>query len=80
MYICLDCGEIFEEPKYYTEKHGLDTPPYEEYRGCPVCGGGYEGAKICDICKSYITDEYIVTSNNDIICENCYIKHTIGDD
>ena len=29
MYICLDCGRIFEIPRKHIETHGLDSPPYE---------------------------------------------------
>lgn len=42
LYRCLDCGYIFEEPVVWQESHGLDTPPYEEWSGCPRCRGGYE--------------------------------------
>lgn len=42
MYKCLDCDCIFENPKKFIERHGLDTPPYEEFFGCPVCGGSFE--------------------------------------
>lgn len=41
-YICFDCGEEFDTPKLYIETHGLDSPPYEKVRGCPVCGGAYD--------------------------------------
>lgn len=44
-YICLECGTEFDKPKRFTETHGLDTPPYETYTGCPVCGGAYEMRK-----------------------------------
>lgn len=29
MYVCLDCQKTFETPKYWMDKHGLDSPPYE---------------------------------------------------
>lgn len=41
MYVCLDCQKTFETPKYWMDKHGLDSPPYETWRGCPYCGGTY---------------------------------------
>lgn len=42
--ICLECDEIFHEDelKKYVEKHGLDSPPYEEYWACPYCAGAFE--------------------------------------
>lgn len=41
MYECQDCRHIFDVAKKITERHGLDTPPYEEYGVCPACGSGY---------------------------------------
>lgn len=32
----------FERPERYVERHNLDTPPYEEFYGCPVCAGAFE--------------------------------------
>lgn len=42
MFVCSDCGLEFDEPKTYTETHGLPFPPYEKWTGCPFCGGDYE--------------------------------------
>lgn len=42
MYKCLECDALFDTPKKYIERHGFDYPPYEEYYGCPGCGGGFE--------------------------------------
>jgi hypothetical protein len=44
MYKCLDCGRTFSTPKYWQETHGLDYGPYEQFSGCPFCGGDYEDA------------------------------------
>lgn len=43
MYECVDCGYIFEEDDrvLYTERHGLDSPPYEQWWGCPMCAGAF---------------------------------------
>lgn len=79
MYICLDCGCIFENPRKYTETHGLDSPPYEEWNGCPYCGGFYTETYRCDLCGKYIEDEYITTDRGDIICDNCYTVHSVYD-
>ena len=58
MFKCLECGHLFEngEEAVWYEKHGLDTPPYEEMRGCPRCKGDYEEIKPCIICESYNHD------------------------
>jgi NAD-dependent SIR2 family protein deacetylase len=41
-FICTECGITFDEPKTITEKHGLETPPYEEIDVCPECGGSFK--------------------------------------
>ena len=80
MFICLDCGKVFEDPKHYTETHRLDTPPYEEWGGCPSCGGAYTEAYECSCCGEYIDGAYIKTKNGERICENCYITYELGDE
>ena len=73
MFRCADCGEMFEIPKKYTETHGLETPPYEIFYGCPRCAGAYSHIKYCSICGEPIIGEYIILANEDFICNNCYI-------
>ena len=79
-YICLDCNRTFKVPKHYVETHNFDTPPYEEYNGCPFCGGAYAEAYECDECGQYITGSYIKTKSGARICENCYEIYDIGDE
>lgn len=79
MFICLDCGIVFEEPKAYIERHGLDSPPYEVINGCPVCGGSYVETMCCNECGSWITDEYIELKDSSVICDKCYKVKNIED-
>ena len=37
MYYCKDCKGKFERFNILTERHGLDTPPYERIAVCPRC-------------------------------------------
>ncbi len=37
MYVCEDCGCEFYEPHIYEERHGLPSPPYEQFAVCPRC-------------------------------------------
>lgn len=38
MYKCRDCGEYFEEPEIYYEKHEFwGAPCTEEIQCCPYC-------------------------------------------
>lgn len=39
LYFCKRCEEFFDTPKYYYERHGLDTPPYQRVYVCPRCEG-----------------------------------------
>lgn len=80
MYICLDCLNVFESPIYYTETHGLDSPPYEHWEGCPNCAGAYVEAKECSKCNEYITTDYIELKDGDCVCEDCYANKSFGEE
>lgn len=80
MFVCLDCGCIFENTRHYVEKHNLNTPPYEEWDGCPSCDGSYAEAHKCDECDEWIAGEYIKTASGQRICENCYNTMELGDE
>ncbi len=79
MYICLDCDALFTVPKKYSETHGFDSPPYEEYNGCPNCGGDYAETFQCDCCGKYISGDYVEVDYGNFYCENCYTLKNIGD-
>lgn len=79
-YVCIECGEVFDEPIHWEEKHGLDTPPYEQWSGSPCCHGAYAEARKCDCCDEWITGIYIKTENDQRICENCYRVMEVGDE
>lgn len=40
-YKCKDCGEVFDEPQEYVERHGFDDGFAERWSCCPYCGGSY---------------------------------------
>jgi hypothetical protein len=80
MFICLDCEHIFEDVKHYIETHGFSSPPYEEWSGCPRCGGTCVEAHQCDECGKWITGEYIKTTSGQRICENCYTVMDLGEE
>ena len=44
MFMCEDCGAVFDEPKYWKEYRGEchGTPAYETVCGCPVCLGSFD--------------------------------------
>jgi hypothetical protein len=79
MYLCLECEKLFEEPQKYEDSHGLDSPPYETWYGCPNCAGGYVETMPCDVCGSYITGKYAVIDDSQFVCEECYSIKDIED-
>ena len=70
-YTCLDCGKTFDDPKRWEERHGLDSPPYEDFSGCPYCGGAYARTILCDACGDVIASIY---QQGDIDDENSIFK------
>ena len=80
MLICIECGHLFERPTYWEERHGLNYGPFEEWSGCPRCGGGYTEAHKCDYCDEYIDGTYIKLKNGERICENCYNTYELGEE
>lgn len=67
MFICNECGEIFDEPKIVRETHGLDCPPYEEIAVCPCCEDtDFCEAKKCERCGEYFAEL------DEGLCDVCY--------
>ena len=79
-YICLNCNEMFDEPSYWEERHGLDHGPFERMYGCPFCGESYVEAYECSECGCWIDRRYIKLDNGERICENCYTTYEIGEE
>lgn len=75
MYRCESCGHLFEEGEQavWEERHGLDTPPYEQWSGCPICKGGYEKVYQCKKCGDWHTEEELYEG----WCEKC-LRETIN--
>jgi hypothetical protein len=80
MFVCYDCEAVFDEPKIWTETHGLDTPPYEHCAGCPSCGGAFTETYECSYCNKWITGQYVKLNNGDRICDGCYVQMELGDE
>jgi hypothetical protein len=80
MFVCYDCEKTFNEPKIWTETHGLDTGPYENLTGCPYCGGAFAETYRCDSCNEWIIGPYIKLNSGERICEECYTAYEIGEE
>ena len=79
-FVCVECGELFEESQHFVEKHGFTYPPYEEWYGCPHCGGAFVDAFRCEYCGEYITDRYIQIEDGKRYCVECYRERDLEDD
>ena len=77
MLRCCNCGNLFEdgEQAVWYETHGLDSPPYETWSGCPVCKGDYEEVHQCKECGDWHSEEELY----DGLCESC-LRNTINYD
>ena len=55
MYICNECGAVFDEPAVEREVHfWIDGSPVEEFSACPECGDtDFTEAFECDGCGEY---------------------------
>lgn len=84
MYICRECGEVFNEPAVQRETHDwLDGSPSEEWAVCPNCSSSdYSEAVQCGECGVYFseedTDKFVVFSPeaadsdfSHVVCNNC---------
>lgn len=74
-YICLDCGNIFEEGEQITFQENMGEhfgeKVYKKITGCPICGGEYEESTPCAICGSQHLEEDL----NGGLCDECIDKY-----
>ena len=72
MFICNDCGHVFEEPKEHREYHPYgDTYAYETFACCPNCGGSIDEAEECPECGEYFSSEDMC----DTVCKSCFEEY-----
>ena len=72
MYRCENCDNLFEdgEQAVWEERHGLDTPPYEKWSGCPICKGGYDEVRQCKECDHWYSEDELHNG----LCGECVEK------
>ena len=73
MYICTECGEVFEEPvmiKDDPSPAGVSlTSGYYVYESCPHCSSDrIEEAEQCKCCGEW----YDHNKGSDVLCDDCY--------
>ena len=54
MYICLECGEEFSNPKTTEDNHGVPFLLKVKHRVSPCCHGAFAEAIRCDRCGNLI--------------------------
>ena len=79
MYLCLGCGDLFDEPKKYIETHGFDYPPYEVWYACPYCDSEYVETERCAQCNEWIEGKYVELDDGTMVCDNCFILKDVYD-
>lgn len=71
MYICKDCGCVFDEAYSYEERHPYgDTYASEYFSCCPACGGDYDEAVRCADCGEWVSEEELHSE----LCEECFLE------
>ena len=84
MFICLDCGHVFNEDELASWEEGRGEywgePCSEEVSGCPQCKGDYAKTYRCNSCDEWIDDIYIKTDDGNRYCLECYKVMHIGDE
>lgn len=70
MYVCKDCGEVFEEPVVVYDDpspQGVSLPRGAyEFRSCPYCDSdNIDEAEVCVCCGEYYNPE------DGIVCKEC---------
>lgn len=78
MFVCLECGRLFEDPACWQETHGFDYPPYEERSGCPYCYGSYAKTYECDCCSKWIVNDHIKIGK-ERYCQDCYTEVSLDE-
>ena len=71
-YVCLACGNVFEEDeiKTWTESHGLDYGG-ERWSGSPCCRESYVDAYECSRCGEIITTNEYAEIGFNKYCMDC---------
>lgn len=74
MYICNNCGAIFENTVSIHEHHNeLYDKPIETYHGCPFCKcDDVTEAVQCDLCGEFVAYDYVKLRDGTIACSDCY--------
>lgn len=73
MFVCNDCGAVFEEPDKRQETVWAWGRP-EKYIliRCPECGGDDFSVGVkCAVCGEMVSSRYAERGDNGYVCEKC---------
>lgn len=80
MFLCKECGGLFETPKCTVEHlEHFGCPCAREEYCSPCCSADYIPAQACKICGDWICGEYIELVNGEMVCDSCYVRKDICD-
>lgn len=74
MLICLNCSSRFDHPRLYHETSPGEDLPFNEFEGCPYCGGEFTEVHECSLCFDPILEDHIRLADGKYVCPNCYGK------
>lgn len=73
MFICNDCGAMYDSLEKFHEYIDDDGHEYNIYYGCPNCrSDNVDQLCKCDLCGEYVADGYVLLKDGTIACNNCY--------
>lgn len=72
MLICVECSNTFDRPRLYKDKICGEPLPFDEWYGCPYCGGEFTTLHTCSLCNESITEDCILLKTGEYICSNCF--------
>ena len=72
MLICLNCSSRFDRPRLYRETSPGEDLPFNEFEGCPHCGGEFTERHVCAYCGESIREDHIRLKDGDYVCPDCF--------
>ena len=73
MYLCSECRCMFDNPVQIYAWDGTKV-------ASPCCYSAFCEAPVCTICGHYFQGKYVVTEDEQTICNDCYTQYNTDDD
>lgn len=59
IYVCDQCGGVFDGPYHITERHGFLEPPFEQIPVSPCCEADFSNGAECAECGRIVSEDNI---------------------